>query len=61
MKNRSWVTNKGTYYSSSGKFVPKKGVEVEDNYVKKINSVVTNRLNIARLIVKDDYYKYLMK
>jgi len=61
MKNHSWVTDKGTYFASSGKFVPKEGAEVESNYVKKINSIVTNRLNIARLIVKDDYYKYLMK
>ena len=61
MKNRSWVTDKGTYFAANGKFVPKEGAEIDDNYVKRINSVVTNRLNIARLIVKDDYYKYLMK
>ena len=61
MKNHSWVTNKGTYYSANGKFVPKEGVEVDSNYVKNINSIVSNRLNISRLIIKNNYYNYLIK
>ena len=61
MGNRSWVTDKGTYFAGNSKFVPRDGVEVETDYVKNINSIVKNRLSIAKLIVKSDYYKYLMK
>ena len=61
LKNRSWVTNKGTYFAANGSFVAKDGVTVEDGYVDNINSIVSNRLNISRLIVKNDYYSYLLR
>ena len=61
MGNRSWVTDKGTYFAGNSKFVPKTDEELDPNYVKDINSIVKNRLSIAKLIVKNDYYKYLMK
>ena len=61
MKNHSWVTDKGTYFAANGKFVPKEGVEVDENYVKNINNIVSNRLNISRLIIKNNYYNYLMR
>ena len=59
--NRSWVTDKGTYYANSKKFVPKETMEDADEYVKNINGIVSNRLNIAKLIVKNNYYNYLLK
>lgn len=61
MSNRSWVTDKGTYFANQTKFVPRDGVMVEDDYVSSINSIVKNRLNIGKLIIKNDYYKYLFK
>ena len=57
--NHSWVTDKGTYFAGSTKFVPNS--QVDDNYVTDINNLVKNRLSIAKLIIKNDYYKYLMK
>ena len=57
--NRSWVSDKGTYFSNGSKFVAKENVS--DDYVKKMNNLVKNRLAIAKSIVKNDYYKYLMK
>ena len=59
--NRSWVTDKGTYYANSKKFVPKETMENQDEYVKNINAIVSNRLNIAKLILKNNYYNYLLK
>ena len=56
MKNRSWVTNKGTYYSSSGKFVPT-GEDVSDEYINLINQIVNNRMTISKMIVSNNYYK----
>ncbi len=57
--NHSWVTNKGTYFASSKKFVAKEEVENQEEYIKNTNAIVNNRLNISKLIVKNDYYRYL--
>ena len=59
LNNRSWVTNNGTYFSGNSKFINK--TDVSNDYVKEINNLVKNRLLLAKLIVKSDYYKYLMK
>ena len=56
MKNRSWVTNKGTYYSSNGKFIPT-GEDVSDEYINLINQIVNNRMTISKMIVSNNYYK----
>ena len=61
MENRSWVTNKGTYFSASNKFEPKDGTEASEDYIDNINNIVQSRLNIAKLILKNNYYNYLMK
>ncbi|MBQ9853850.1 MAG: sulfatase-like hydrolase/transferase [Bacilli bacterium] len=58
-KNKSWVTNKGTYYASTSKFNAKE--EVSDDYVDTINSIVNNRVALSRMIVDNNYYKHLMK
>ena len=52
-KDKSWVTDKGTYYASSGKFV---GEEVDADYIKNVNNIVNNRVAISRMIVANDYY-----
>lgn len=59
MKNRSWVTNKGTYYSASNKFVSNE--EVSDDYVDTINQIVGNKLNISKMIISNNYYNSLFK
>ena len=59
--NRSWVTDKGTYFANQKKFVPKEAMEDTDEYVKNMNTFVSNRLNVAKLIVKNNYYNYLLK
>ena len=59
-KDKSWITNKGTYYASTSKFVPKVDT-VDEDYVDTINSIVSNRLAISRMIVENDYYKYIFK
>ena len=59
MKNHSWVTEDGTYYSNTNSFIANN--DVDDNYVRNINNLINNRLNISRLIVKNNYYDYLFK
>lgn len=57
--NRSWVSDKGTYYANGSKFVA--NGEVSDDYIKNMNNVVKSRLAMAKAIIKNDYYRYLMK
>ena len=55
--NRSWRSDVGTYFTSGSKFTG----ENIDGYVSNMNNVVKNRLNVAKLILKTNYYKYLLK
>ena len=55
-KDKSWVTNKGTYYASSGRFVSN-DEEVSTDYINNINNIVNNRVAISRMIVDSNYYK----
>ena len=59
--NKSWVSDKGTYFSSSGKFVPKDGVEVDDTYVKTMNQIVLNKINMSTKIIMNNYYSKVFK
>ena len=54
--NRSWVTDYGTYYAASKKFVPKEGVEVPEDYVQNINNRVSNTFVMSKLLVENNYY-----
>ena len=59
--NRSWVSDYGTYFASGSKFVPKDGITIDNDYVTNINNIVKNRLSVAKLIIKSNYYNYLLK
>ena len=59
MRNRSWVTDKGMYYANSNNFVPNENNEVDEEYIRNVNTLINNRLTISKLIVENDYYKYL--
>ena len=59
--NRSWVSDNGTYFTSGSKFVPRDNINIDNDYITNMNNIVTNRLSIAKLIIKSDYYKYLLK
>lgn len=56
-QNKSWVSDYGTYFASTGKFVPKEGKEVGDDYINNMNKVVANRINMSKLIIENDYYR----
>ena len=56
-QNKSWVSDYGTYFASSGKFVPKDDKEVDNNYIANINKIVANRINMSKLIIENDYYR----
>ncbi len=54
--NRSWVTNEGTYFASTNKFAAKDNKEVSEEYIKNINNLVANRINMSKLIIEKNYY-----
>lgn len=58
-KDKSWVTNKGTYHASSKEFVPNEGISVDENYITRINGIVSNRILISKNIILKNYYKNL--
>lgn len=58
--NSSWVSDKGTYFSSSGKFVSKNGEEVSEDYIKYMNRVVSNKITMSRYIMQNDYYRKVL-
>lgn len=57
-KDKSWVTDKGTYYASKGKFVGDS--DVTEEYIENINNIVNNRTAISRVIVANDYYRKIL-
>jgi len=58
--NRSWVTDKGTYFAASRKFVPIEGYEEEENYVSSINQMVNNKITMSKLIIENNYYSKVL-
>ena len=60
-QGNSWITAAGTYECSTGIFTPCKGVVLEDqeDYVARVNRLVAGKINYARLIVQEDYYRLL--
>ena len=58
--NRSWITDKGRYDSSTKTFTPNEGVTVGDDYVKTVSSIVSRKFTYADLILKKDYYNIVL-
>lgn len=59
--NRSWVTDKGTYFTNTGEFIIKDGEDVDSEYVKKTNQLVNNKITMSKLIIENNYYKKVLK
>ena len=58
--NSSWVSDKGTYYARTGEFVAKDGIDVGEDYIKYMNSVVSNKITMSRYIMQNDYYRKVL-
>jgi len=64
LSNSSWVSDYGTYNSSTRVFTPKEGKELvgetQEEYIKRINNKVANNFTISKLIIDNDYYTYIL-
>lgn len=52
----SWITAAGTYEASTKTFTPNPGVEVSDDYVETVKTLVQAKITYAKYIVQQDYY-----
>jgi len=59
--DRSWKTDKGQYNADKREFTPAEGVEVGDDYVEYITSLVKNKITYSQSVQKKDYFDYLTK
>lgn len=56
--NYDWKTELGTYYASSGKFVPvSEDVEIPEDYVKTIKAIVKNKVSYCDGVLATDYFR----
>lgn len=57
--DRSFITDKGKYNAVTGEFITNEGVEIEENYIEEINKIIYKKFEMSRLILENDYYKFL--
>ncbi len=57
--NYSFLTDRGYYDAKSGKFTPNEGVEVDDDYIKAVKSIVGNKITFSKSVIALDYYNIL--
>lgn len=59
--NRSFISDKGKYYSNNEKFVLFKNKGVSDTYISNMKNSIYLKYRNSRLILENNYYKYLFK
>lgn len=57
--NYDWKTDKGYYLSGSGTIYPNNGIEVDDNYIENIRTIVRNKMTYCDLYNTTDYFHHL--
>jgi phosphoglycerol transferase MdoB-like AlkP superfamily enzyme len=60
-QNKSFITDKGRYNSTTGQFTPKEGITVPEDYRKKISAVLDGKFYFSAKILETDYYKNILK
>ena len=58
--DRSWLTDYGRFDVIKNKFYPNEGQEIPEDYISKINKVVSSRINMSKLIMENNYYKIVL-
>jgi len=54
-RGNSWITAAGTYDAHAGTFTANPGVQVADDYVKTVTSLIDAKFSYARLLIQYDY------
>lgn len=58
-KGNAWITAAGTYESATGTFTPNEGITVDEDYVSRVKNLVSAKVSYAKLLLEQDYYKYV--
>ena len=61
LENRSWISEKGKYDSINNKYYPNNNDTNNEEYINNVNILINNRINISKLIIENNYYKYLIE
>ncbi len=59
--NRSWITDRAMYNSTTGKATFLDGTETDKEYVKLINRTVADKFKYSQKILETDYYGKVLK
>lgn len=54
--NHSWLTDKGRYNASTGKFTPEENKSIREDYAKNMMDKVNSMFNYSAKILETDYY-----
>lgn len=54
--NRSWITHKARYNTASNSIEYTNGSKADSNYIKVVNSVVSDKFKYSAKIIETDYY-----
>jgi phosphoglycerol transferase MdoB-like AlkP superfamily enzyme len=60
-RNRSWITDKAMYNSSTGKLTALTNEPIPEDYVNFINTEVNNRFTVSARILDYDYWRILFE
>ena len=55
----NWKTELGYYLAGQQKFYPNQGVEIPENYVDRIKTIVRNKLSFCQGTLNSNYYAHL--
>jgi hypothetical protein len=61
LDDRSWITDKGRYNSATKKGIANDGTPLSADYIKRINTEVSNRFTVSSRVVEYDYWRILFK
>jgi len=57
--NRSWITDKAIYNSITNKYIAKENIN--EDYVNRINNLVSSKTEFSKQIISNNYYKVIFK
>lgn len=62
LANRSWISDKVKYNSVTSEIIPRyEGIEVDEEYIAKLNNLVDNQFKISNMVLQNNYYMKLFK
>lgn len=61
LSNRSFITDKVRYNSTTGEIIPLTQEPLPENYISNLNKLINNKFTVSKSILKEDYYRYLFE